>query len=122
MSLSKEYSDCIIVGDFNHPHITWTPAVNSNYFLPSSKFHRRDHPDNLFIECMRDSFLYQLVDEPTRYRLKLHGKEKRIQQPTIDDLILTSNPVLIENINYNMHLGGSDHLCLAFTADLDYES
>ena len=63
----------------------------------------------MFVEYLHDSFLYQHIDQPTRYRIN--------QEPTIDDLILTSSEFLIEDINYNCHIGHSDHITLNFTVD-----
>ena len=63
-----------------------------------------------FIDTLRDNFLHQHVNIPTRFR---HG-----QNPTLDDLILSSTEDMIQDITYSDPLGKSDHLCLAFTIDV----
>ena len=103
MALDRNFSEVMMVGDFNHPTISWEPEP---HILQD---HAPGHPDLQFVECLHDSFLYQHIDKPTRYRFN--------QEPTIDDLILTSNELLIEDIAYQSHLGHSDHLTLKFTID-----
>lgn len=64
-----------MMGDFNLPKIDWltwtTPRENMN-----------EH-HNLFIECIRDNYLYQHINMPTRGHIQ--------QQPNIYilDLILS---------------------------------
>ena len=103
MALERKYSEVMIVGDFNHPTISWQPEPHILHD------HAPGHPDLQFVECLQDSFLHQHIDQPTRYRAH--------QEPTIDDLILTSDEFLIEDIQYMSHLGHSDHLTLKFTID-----
>ena len=105
LATDKAFSDITIVGDFNHPAITWTPAPHVIHN------HAPGHPDLLFVQCILDSFLHQHIEQPTRYRAN--------QQPTLDDLILSSNEHLIEDISYGSHLGQSDHLSLSFTVDFN---
>ena len=103
MALNRKFTEVMMVGDFNHPTISWQPEPHIRYD------HAPGHPDLLFVDCLHDSFLHQHIDQPTRYRIN--------QAPTIDDLILTSNESLIEHINYNCHLGHSDHITINFTLD-----
>ena len=89
----------IILGDFNLNKITWDPDPS----YPQG--HSTSSPEAKFVECIRDTYLYQLVTQPTRYR---EG-----QRPTMDDLIFTSEENLITQIEYLPHLGMSDHICIS---------
>jgi hypothetical protein len=51
-------------------------------------------------------FLFQHIKEPTRFR---EG-----QSPTLDDLILTNEEAMIDNIEVGTPLGKSDHAVLTF--------
>ena len=107
MAHNKDYKEVMIVGDFNHPNITWSPAPHI------TTDHAAGHPDLLFVDCIHDSYLHQHVNEPTRYRDEQH--------PTIDDLIFTTNQLLIDDITYSSHLGKSDHISLNFNVDFCLE-
>lgn len=85
----------LIFGDFNYPSINWDDMDATGV--------RRI--DKLFHVTVLDNFLFQHVDQPTRYR---HG-----QNPTLDDLVLSSDPDLIKDIQYLHPLGKSDHVCIS---------
>ena len=55
---NSNFTHVMICGDFNYPEINWieetTPASPTN-------------PATVFMECLRDCFLYQHVKLPTRY-------------------------------------------------------
>ena len=53
-------SQIIAMGNFNHPEINWVTNTTG--------IHRRSQ---LFSEAVRDAYLIQHIDEPTRYR---HGQ------------------------------------------------
>ena len=105
MALNKKFTEVLITGDFNHPNINWTPSP----IIPHN--HAPDHPDIKFVECLQDSYLFQHIDQPTRYRDK--------QQPTIDDLILSTDELLVDDIKYESHVGKSDHITLSFAINFD---
>lgn len=93
-----KFSHILIVGDFNYKEINWvteTTTVGEN------------HPATVFLELIRDSFLYQHVKNPTRYR------DNEIA--SMLDLVLTNEMNMIEEIDYLPPLGKSDHLVLSFT-------
>ena len=117
MSLSKEYSQIVISGDFNHPSIKWTETLGEdgdNLVIPElSRQHNPDHHDVAFLECLNDSLLLQHVTKPTRYRDD--------QQPTLDDLILTSDDHTINNLKYKPHLSNSDHIMLSFDVCFQFD-
>lgn len=86
------------MGDFNYKGILWenwsTPGMSES----SEEF--------LFIEALRDCYLYQHVTQPTRVR---HG-----QEPSILDLIITNEERMVEGLKYLSPLGKSDHVILSF--------
>ena len=98
LALDKKFSEIVITGDFNHKDITWNPETE----IPRPA----NHPDTLFKDCLHDSYLHQLVNQHTRIR----GIQKSLL-----DLILTNDETAIEKIEYNSHIGDSDHLTLNFT-------
>ena len=65
----------------------------------------------LFLKAIRDNYLTQFVDMPTRAR----GSDT----PHILDLVISNNPV-IHNINYLSPLGLSDHAVLEITCDFGF--
>ena len=102
-SISKKYlnhkNKLIIMGDFNFPGINWD--------LETTK-HISDgnNIEDLFLDCVQRNFLYQMVSEPTHLR--------NSQTPTLIDLVLTNDPNLISDIDYNAPLGNSHHSTLNF--------
>lgn len=86
----------IICGDFNYPQIDW---VNEFANEQESAAH--------FINTIQDSYLYQHVFKPTRYR---EGNE-----PSLLDLIFTSEKGDLQDLRHNPGLGESDHECIDFT-------
>ena len=91
-------SHLLILGDFNIKCIDWNNITSTE---------NETHISTLFLECLRDSFLYQHVKEPTRYRSQ--------NVPSILDLILTNEESMVSNLQYKPGLGKSDHLVLEFT-------
>ena len=116
MSLNKDYSQIVIAGDFNHPNIKWTESVIDGESLVTPELqhhHNPDHCDVTFLDCIGDSLLLQHVTQPTRYRDD--------QNPTLDDLIFTSDDQTVSNIQYKHHLGNSDHLMLTFNTNFCFD-
>jgi len=100
LSSIENYCNCserLIIGDFNAPSIDWNNLSCSN---GSSSFARE------FINSTQDSFLTQHVCEPTRH---IPG-----QRPSILDLVFTSNPDSIDEVQHHTPLGSSDHECIFF--------
>ena len=95
---SKSYSHVLMMGDFNYPDINW-----KNW---TTKSENTDNQEFKFIECIRDNFLSQHVQEPTRVR----GNDT----PNLLDLIFINEKNMIENIEYQSPLGKSDHSVLSF--------
>ena len=82
-----------IVGDFNFPTINW-------------KGEWTNEENNTFCESLRESFLCQMVTNPTRRR----GD----QTPHILDLVLVNDEKFISNITHSAPFGKSDHETLTF--------
>ena len=93
----KAYSHLLLCGDFNYPGIDW-----SNETSP----HNDNHPATLFLECIRDCFLFQHCMKPTHMRGGIIGNTL--------DLIFTNEESMITNINHDAPLGNSDHMVLTF--------
>ena len=77
--LMKQFSHLLIMGDFNYPKLDWT---NWNS--------KGDKEGDVFMESIRDSFLYQHVEGYTRTR--------ESSEPSIIDLILNDMLVSISII------------------------
>ena len=99
--VGNRYSKIFIAGDFNYPTINWNGVFSNNN-------------DESFIECLRDCFLVQLVDRPTRYRSD--------QKPNILDLIITNDENFVYDISYNNPIGKSDHVCIEGLLAMNYGS
>ncbi len=97
MASSLNYSHMLIMGDFNHPEITWMPIQ-----MPSEPL----HPATQFVECIRDCFLHQHVNKPTHFR----GD----QRANTLDLLITNEENMIDSLSYEAPLGKSHHVCLNF--------
>ena len=95
-------ADMIIMGDFNHPEIDWESMTTEKNI---------NHSSQHFIDAIRDTYLYQHVTQPTRYR---HG-----QNPNLLDLILTSSEESVSNLEYHAGIGLSDHLVLSCTLTVE---
>lgn len=90
-------TNILITGDFNMRDIDWTSW---------STCHSEQHVEHKFIECLRDNFIYQHIQEPTRFREN--------QTENVLDLILTKDACNIENLIIEPPLGLSDHATLIF--------
>ena len=97
LATNSRFSHVLIVGDFNLPQINWRTGLSS---APPS------HCSHTFIDTVHDSFLYQHVDKPTRYRVG--------ETPNTLDLIMSSEEAMVKNLEYLPGLGASDHIILQF--------
>ena len=80
---------CVIIGDFNMPHVNWNTFTGSNEF-------------ESFYNACQDNFLVQLVQDPTRGRNVL-------------DLILTNSESIVTDVKTGQPLGTSDHNTIEFS-------
>ena len=101
MSLNAGYKNVLIVGDFNFPDISWNPepVITTNH-------RNANHPEHKFVDTINDAMLHQHIHRPTR--------DRNGQASKIDDLIFTSDPDIVFNIEHTGHLGSSDHQILEF--------
>ena len=95
MSNLPHYMQTYCFGDFNYNTIKWSPQP----IPPNDK--AADSPEFKFTECIRDTYMYQHITEPTRYR---EGN-----RPTLDDLVFSSEQNSITRITHQSCLGKSDH-------------
>ena len=102
------YKMKLIVGDFNLNRITWTPDPE----LPTHI--SEDSPEYKFVECTCDTYMYQHVTEPTRYR---EGN-----QPTCDDLLFSTHESNITDLSLEAPLGRSDHVTITCNINTDLKA
>lgn len=91
---NKGYKKLLIMGDFNYPSIDW------------GLLSTRNRTECLFLNTIQDNYMFQQVNEPTRWRVG--------NKPNILDLVLTNEESVIPNIEYSSPLGKSDHCVLLF--------
>lgn len=103
--VGENQGNILIVGDFNYPEIDWQSNLSSS---------NPNGDAQMFAYAVRDAFLYQEVDRPTRQR----GENR----PTLLDLILTNDTNLIEDIIYDSPLGLSDHCMLKFKVNVSVDT
>ena len=88
----------LLMGDFNYPDIDWST------FMPCSS-----DPDTVdFVRTIEDCFYIQHVFSPTRGDAVL-------------DLVLSTDPDLVSNVNVIDQLGNSDHNMITFNIHLACE-
>ena len=93
----KNYSHRCIIGDFNFKDINWT-----SWTTP----HGAESKEAKFIEAIKDCFLHQHIDEPTR------GRGNDI--PSQLDLIFSDEEMQVTDIQHLAPLGKSDHSVISF--------
>ena len=81
----------LLLGDFNVPKVDWTEK---------SLLRGAERIETQFLDVINDSFLYQHVKEPTRFRN---------EESSILDLIFTKEEEDVRNIRVLQPLGKSDH-------------
>jgi hypothetical protein len=101
-SSSRLASQMVIMGDFNYHEIDYVNnEVNSGPESEASKFFYKTH----------DLALTQHVVQPTRVR--------QGQRPSLLDYLFSSEENLIEQVNYEVPIGKSDHVCLRCAIKID---
>ena len=96
-ALDLKDTHTLIVGDLNYGNLNWE-LLQSHESL--------EHSSSLFMETIKDLFLYQHVVEDTRFRVG--------QSPSRLDLIFTNEDGMISNLDTLLPIGASDHSCLSF--------
>ena len=95
------------MGDMNYRGIDWDTFTNAQ------KNTKQREENDLFIECIRDNFLFQHITEPTRQR----GDDT----PSTLDLVLTNEENTITNIEISAPIGASDHSYISFHLNFNME-
>lgn len=90
-------SHVLITGDFNYPDINWVDGTS-----PSNC----NNKATVFLDTIRDTFLHQHVVNSTHYRCE--------QQPTLIDLVFTSEEGMIKDLTHCAPIGKSHHSLLVF--------
>lgn len=93
----KNFKHLVIVGDFNYPNVNWDTCTSTD---------REGSECDQFLESLKDCFLVQHVEEPTRYR--------GTQRPSLLDLVLTAEENVIRDMRILAPLGNSDHCTIVF--------
>ena len=88
----------ILLGDFNFPEINWEDEICS--LAPCHK------SAALFLEHFHFNNLHQLIAEPTHHRC--------MQTPTLIDLLITDDPMFINNVCFHPPFGMSHHSVIHF--------
>ena len=83
----------LIMGDFNYPDIDWETIAATDRASIDAK---------LFVECLMDNFYTQQVTQPTRGTAVL-------------DLVITSEPDMVDELLVSEGLGSSEHSILLWT-------
>jgi hypothetical protein len=97
-NLSQAADETILVGDFNYPDIDWNCQAGNGF---------TNRPTDRFLQIVEDNFLTQLVDFPTRFR--------NLQQPSLLDLVLVSESIVVDGLKAGPPLGKSDHAVLTWS-------
>jgi hypothetical protein len=87
-------SHMITTGHYNFPDIDWCT------------WNTRNESSNDFLECIRDNFLNQVINQPTRHR--------HCQESSLLDLLLVNDNNNVVNVEYLDPLGSSDHIVIRF--------
>jgi len=89
-------SNIMITGDFNYSDIDY-----AGYFVNAGP----QSEQQIFFDKTQDLFLLQHVKEPTR---------SRGNSSSCLDLIFTTEENVIENLQHEVPIGSSDHVCLTW--------
>ena len=93
----------LLMGDFNCSGINWEDISTTDQNTESLSFK--------LIETIRDCFLHQVIMENTRAR--------GTNNPSLLDLVLCYDAMLINNLEYHSPLGKSDHSVIYFNYQVE---
>ena len=100
-TIGKSKEKYIVFGDFNFPNINWIEWSTTGD-EKSDGFH--------FLEAVKDSFLTQIIDKPTRIVPR--------HVPSLLDLLLTDSQLLPSRVEYDSPIGRSDHTLIKASFNL----
>jgi hypothetical protein len=95
LSSQKQFDQIILCGDFNLPNIDWSTGVAST----------SDNIHTYFTKLVRDNYLWQMIDFPTRNNVL--------------DLILTSMPDKVTNVIGFDDILSTDHKLISFVLNFN---
>lgn len=95
LATKAKFDHLVVCGDFNLPHIDWSTGTAIN----------NDDIHHYFAKTIKDNYLYQLIDFPTRIN-------------NILDLVLTNSPDKVMNIQGFHDTLSTDHLLISFELNL----
>ncbi|XP_028417283.1 uncharacterized protein LOC114541681 [Dendronephthya gigantea] len=93
---NAKFDQLILCGDFNLPNIDWATGTSKT----------NDAIENCFTKLVRDNYLWQLVDFPTRISNTL-------------DLILTNVPEKVKDVYGYDDVISTDHKLISFSMDFN---
>lgn len=96
-AVARKTSHILLIGDCNYPEIIWSDHSSTA---------TDGHPSHDFLSSIQDCFLYQHIDQPTRFRLG--------QQANVLDLVFSNEEAMVSDIHLGAPLGGSDHVTIQF--------
>lgn len=94
---SRTSRQLLILGDFNYGEINWETC--------SSNAHQ-DHYSHRFLNCINDLFLCQHIVSPTHFKPGC--------QPSLIDLVFSSDQHMLDCLEQKAPLGESHHQCISF--------
>ena len=80
----RKYSHKCFVGDFNYRNINWVSWTT---------LQNEDSNEAKFVETIRDCYLHQHIDEPTRRR----GND----EPSLIDLVFTDEDMQVSDVTHH---------------------
>ena len=95
---SNKFDQLLICSDFNLPHIDWTSGSTST----------NNHIHNYFTKTVKDNYLWQLLNFPTRANTTL-------------DLVLTNIPDKVNNMQGFDDILNTDHKLISFDLSLEIQ-
>lgn len=93
----------LIFGDFNYPSVAWADG------LPETEDSETSSASG-FAKALGDTSFVQLIREPTRIR--------RGCDPSLLDLVLTNEPLLVSAPELHPNIGKSDHVVITTSIEL----
>ena len=92
-AMKERHTHFSALGDFNFPTLFNSPQDGNPF-------------KSMLSHLLTTGMLHNHVTQPTRYR--------GTTNPSLLDLVLTNEELMVETIEYEAPLGASDHICLSF--------
>lgn len=98
---NKHFDFICLTGDFNWKNLNWQTCTSANEIEMG------------FFEALKDGFLTQIVEKPTRRR----GD----QAPSLLDLVIVNDEDIVSEVKHHSAMGKSDHEVLCFDLMINYK-